>query len=223
MVLASPSAFSAPLGRAVKRQAQERVNEVTRKLGLSDQGQNSVVFGGPRSGALLLEGTLGYSHLPRLGVHYGLTDSVSVGGAFAFNLGYYSFAATFPNIQFSVPILITFSRQKMVGGVRIEPGIAMVFALGQVAPMMTVDLEANAGVRLGDIAKLGGGINIPFGLVITAVGAAAFVPILFGPVFEIAPTPEVAFHVDVKLGPYISSAGGVFFGSRLAAGITYAF
>lgn len=213
--------------RAAKRAAEERYNEVTRKLGLSDQGQNSILFGGPTSGTKSFEGTLGFSNLPRLAIHYGLTDQFSVGGAFTFNLGLYNFGSIPPNIQFSLPVLFTFSREDIVGGIRIEPGLDLAFAFGQVIPGILFDLDSNIGFRVGDITKIGGGLNIPFALLIASSGsytvAVAAIPLLLGPAIELSPLPELGIHFSAKAGPSFTSAGNVAFGMRLGTGVTYSF
>lgn len=212
--------------KPAKRSVEVSSLSTARKLDTTgDQGQSSVLFGGPAASTLLLQGTLGFSNLPRLGVHYGIGDLFSIGGVFAFDLTYYGVTTLLPNIQFLIPMNLTFSRGALVAGLRLEPGFALGFAAGTAFPNLIIDLESNIGGRIGDVVKLGGGLDVPFAVTFLPTAAVVTVPLLFGPAVEVNPISDLGIHADLKFGPviYAGPAGAaVNFGMRLGFGIHYA-
>lgn len=181
-------------------------------------------FGGIPRGATFT-GELGFSNMPKLGYHMGLSPTFEIGGAFAFDLGYYSpDAAVTAGILLSVPMRLSLSNQNRLSmALLFEPGIAMQFA-NQFLFGLMMNAGFNAGYSINNQFKIGGGIDLPIALVFTP-DFALVLPILFGPVLEIHANPQLAITFDAKFGPHIVAAdfGRTGFGMKLNVGLAYRF
>lgn len=188
-------------------------------------GDWDIKFGAiPRGG--VFTGELGFSNMPKLTYQMGMSPTLSIGGSFAFDLGYYTpDGAVNPGLLLGVPIRLSLSNQnKLSMGLSFEPGILMYFR-GEFRFGLLLNMGFNIGYAINNQFKIGGGIDLPMALQFTP-GFGLILPILFGPVLEVHPTPQLAVFFDAKFGPWIGAGeagSGVLFGLKLGVGIAYKF
>jgi hypothetical protein len=179
-------------------------------------------FGGIPGGSYI-SGGLGFSNLPRIGYHLGLGRSLEIGGAFAFDIGYYApDGAVSSQMMFMVPIRLSLSNaNKLSMGITFDPGINMQFR-GAFGFGLLFNAGFNAGYYITPQFMIGGGIDLPMGLRLTN-GVIFAIPILFGPVVEFHPMDKLAVFFDMKFGPHITAGdfGTVIFGMKMLVGLAY--
>ncbi len=174
-----------------------------------------------------IQAELGYSNVPKVAYMFGISNNLSIGPAFAFDLGYYQTRFTQPGLGFSAPIrfgLLRSSNKSL--GLTFEPGLGLSFPQGSdAAVLLLLNVGGNFGVEVAPNVTIGGGVDLPIGLVLT--NRFAFImPILFGPVVEYRAIDDLSILFDMKLGPHVTFGDGgsaVVFGLKLAAGIAYRF
>jgi hypothetical protein len=167
---------------------------------------------------------IGFPGMPKVGYHLGLSDKLEIGGAFMLGLAYYApDAAVTLGMYLSVPIRLALSRQNNLSmALLFEPGLAFYqfdpFRFG-----ILLNAGFNVGYAVNQQFVIGGGIDFPLGISFTN-GTYVAIPILFGPVIEIHPTPQLGVIFDAKFGPNIyagSGASGTVFGMKIHVGIAY--
>lgn len=191
----------------------------------------SMRAGGLRPGAIF-EAELGFSAVPRLAYHRTINDWFSLGGLFSFDyMAYYlgPGAGFTPTITLQMPMRFSlYNRNNITVGLRTDPGVGFSFPAGGFVLSIIFDTGANVGywVSPGKF-MVGGGLQMPVSiLIVPQTGGTALVwPLLFGPVIEFHPIPELALTADLKFGPHINSnpANNVNFGARMLVGVAYHF
>ena len=182
------------------------------------------LFGGVSEGPTLA-GQMGYPGLPRAALHQGLSDSLSIGGAFTFDLGYYT---PEPGLRggmlLSAPLRLRVAHSSnLSAGMVFEPGLGFFFEPGFNFAVLA-NVRGNLGWHIGSNMILGGGLDLPVAVAVDPF--IFFFPILFGPVYEIHPIDNLAVTAELKFGPSIrvfNSFTDVSFGLKLAVGVAYRF
>lgn len=179
------------------------------------------LFAGPPRGSML-HGEIGFSGLPKVAYHMGMSADLSVGVSFAFDYAYFAPRLAFtPGILLQVPIRYRLHESGQFSvGLKAEPGIGFYFS------PFVFDLLLNVGVNFGYAVNnqiiVGGGVDMPIGIGINDNGASLAWPLMFGPMFEMHITPAVALTADLKLGPWLST-GGTTFALKFLVGVAYRF
>jgi hypothetical protein len=158
---------------------------------------------------------------------FGISNNLSIGPAFAFDLGYYQTRGTQPGLGFSAPIRFGLLRSGNKSlGLTFEPGLALSFPqFGDTGIALLLNVGGNFGVEVAPNVTIGGGVDLPIALGLSP-GFAFIMPILFGPVIEYRAIDDLSILFDMKLGPHVTFGDGlsdVTFGLKLAAGIAYRF
>lgn len=188
------------------------------------QGWNAKFGGLP--GRDYVQAELGYSAVPKVAYMFGVSNNLSIGPAFAFDLGYYQTQGTQPGLGFSAPIRFGLLRSGNKSlGLTFEPGLGLGFPQFRDTEFsLLLNVGGNFGVEVAPNVTIGGGVDLPIALLLSP--SFVFVmPILFGPVIEYRAIDELSILFDMKLGPHVSFGDGsrVIFGLKLAAGIAYRF
>lgn len=200
--------------------------------GGSDGGQTWTMRAGGIKPGSIFEGELGFSALPRIAYHYTIADGFSIGGMFTFDFQYYYLGpgATFtPGIGLQMPLRINLYNQNRISvGLRTDPGIGFSFPAGTTVINILLDTSVNVGYwAVPGKFLVGGGLQMPVAIAFATAGGNALLiwPLLFGPIIEFHPIPEVAITADLKFGPHINSnpANNVHFGARMLVGAAYHF
>jgi hypothetical protein len=189
------------------------------------QGWNAKFGGLP--GRDYIQAELGYSNVPKVAYMFGISNNLSIGPAFAFDLGYYQTRGTQPGLGFSAPIRFGLLRSGNKSlGLTFEPGLALSFPqFGDTGIALLLNVGGNFGVEVAPNVTIGGGVDLPIALGLSP-GFAFIMPILFGPVIEYRAIDDLSILFDMKLGPHVTFGDGgsaVVFGLKLAAGIAYRF
>lgn len=193
----------------------------------------SVLFGSIDDGRLMLEGNIGWPYYPRLGVHYGLSDRLSIGGTFS--LGGASAGWSYFGIGFAVPVrFVAWQNDKMSLALRTDPGVTLGFGFFSTLIGINIPVAANFGYTVplsGNMnIKVGGGLDTGASILVGGglANAIVIVPILVGPAAEIRVTKDITIPIEAKVGPVIGTFGvgpfvttGVGFGYKFLAGVTY--
>ena len=182
------------------------------------------LFGGvPRDG--IAAASIGYPLMPRLEYQHPVAPGYSLGASFSINLAYYvPEQGVNLGMQLTAPMRFSLlNRGGATIGLRFEPGFGFAFE-----PDFNFAVLGNVGVALGArvsrLVTVGGGIDFPMAIF---VDPFIFVlPILFGPMLEVHPTPNLAITADFKMGPAfiaVNNASDVEFALKLAIGAAYRF
>jgi len=180
-------------------------------------------FGGiPNAG--LITGEVGFSMVPKVAYHHPLSNSVTIGGAFAFDLGYYyPRGGTRFGIGLTAPIRISLADgAQWTTGLKLEPGFLFQFE-NRFAMALLLNAGFNAGYKVNSQFTIGPGVDIPLAFGLTPAFVFNF-PILIGGALEFHPTQELAITFDMKFGPFIQASdfgSDAGFGMKIAAGVAY--
>lgn len=173
----------------------------------------------------LVTGEIGYSAVPKVGFHHAVSPSMTVGGAFAFDLGYYApEGGTRFGIGLTAPIRIGLGNSGPWSmGLKLEPGLLIQFE-GRTDLALLLNGGFNAGYRVNNQFIVGPGIDVLLGFNLTNQFFMAL-PILMGGALEFQPRPDIALTFDLKMGPWIQAGefSDVGFGLKVAAGVAYKF
>lgn len=186
------------------------------------QDWNSHFGGIPSSN--MLTGEIGYSAVPKVGLHHPISPDVTLGGAIGFDLGYYAPQnGTLFGLQLSAPIRIAISGQWSTA-IKLEPGFLFQFE-GAFGFNLLLNGGFNAGYRVNNQFIIGPGVDVLMGFRLTN-GFGLALPILLGGALEFHARPDLALTFDMKFGPFIYANefnSGAVFGLKVAAGIAYKF
>lgn len=182
------------------------------------------LFAGPPRGGML-HGEIGFSGLPKVAYHMGMSNDLSIGGSFAFDYAYFAPRAAFSaGLLLQAPIRYRIHESGQLSfGLRADPGVGMFFPGGGFVFGLLLNMAFNVGYAVNNQIIVGGGVDMPLAIRISDGGAGLVWPILFGPMFEMHVTPSVALTADLKFGPWIDSDVGAIFGLKFLVGVAYRF
>lgn len=180
------------------------------------------LFAGPPRGGMF-HGEIGFSALPKLAYHMGMSADLSIGASFAFDYGYFAPRLAFtPGILLQVPIRYRIHESGQLSfGLRADPGVGMFFG-GNFVFGLLLNVGMNVGYAVNNQIIVGGGVDMPIAIRIADGGSGLSWPLLFGPMFEMHVTPALALTADLKLGPWLDT-GGTTFGLKFLVGLAYRF
>lgn len=183
------------------------------------------LFGGVPSGNLVT-GEIGYSSVPKVAFLAPLSRDIAMGGAMAFDLGYYhpQGGSDF-GLSLTAPIRISTSDSGAWStGLKLEPGFLFQFR-GEFRFNLLLNVGFSAGYRVSNQFTIGPGIEVLLAFRLTDSFAVAL-PILLGGALEFHARPDLALTFDLKFGPWIygnNFSSGADFGLKVAAGVAYKF
>jgi len=187
----------------------------------------NLLGGGVPPGGSLVEAAMGFTALPRIAFHHSMSRSFSIGGMFSFDYGYWTPDLAFtPSILLQAPMRLSLSDASNLSmGLRLDPGLGFSFPRGGFMFSVLLNVGFNVGVPIQNRFLVGGGVDLPFAILIGGGRTGVAIPILFGPIFEFHVTPPLAITFDMKFGPAIYAGDGsaVAFGMKLLTGIAYRF
>lgn len=169
----------------------------------------------PESGGLI-EGSVGFASLPRVGYHLSLGSGFSIGAVGGFDYALFSPTAVFDPAFYVAGVFRMSTRldEEVRLGLRGELGALVAQNRGAA---LVIDLSANVGFSLGRDLIVGPGIDVPI-----AIGfrvASLSWPVLIGGVAEYRLTPPLSVTLEAKIGPSFNAPGNVTFSARVLGGI----
>lgn len=222
--LVAPSlAFAQDSGGSPDSGGSAEFDPLSSQISRGNRATWDALFAGPPRGGML-HGEIGFSGLPKVAYHMGMSNNLSVGGSFAFDYAYFAPQAAFtPAILLQAPIRFRLHESGQLSfGLRADPGVGFIF--GNVFTFgLLLNMAFNVGYAVNNQIIVGGGVDMPIAIRISDGGSGLVWPLLFGPMFEMHVTPAVALTADLKFGPWIDSAAGAIFGLKFLVGVAYRF
>ncbi len=169
----------------------------------------------PESGGLI-EGSVGFASLPRVGYHLSLGNGFSIGAVGGFDYALFAPEAVFDPAFYVAGAFRMSTRLDEVVRLGIRGEIGALVAQNRGAALV-IDLSANIGFAVGRDFIVGPGIDVPIAIGFR-IGSLSW-PVLIGGVAEYRLTPPLSVTLEAKIGPSFNAPGSVTFGARVLGGI----
>jgi hypothetical protein len=169
----------------------------------------------PESGGLI-EGSVGFASLPRVGYHLSLGNGFSIGAVGGFDYALFAPEAVFDPAFYVAGAFRMSTRLDEVVRLGIRGEIGALVAQNRGAALV-IDLSANIGFAVGRDFIVGPGIDVPIAIGFRIPSLSW--PVLIGGVAEYRLTPPLSVTLEAKIGPSFNAPGSVTFGARILGGI----
>lgn len=169
----------------------------------------------PESGGLI-EGSVGFASLPRVGYHLSLGNGFSIGAVGGFDYALFTPQAVFDPAFYVAGAFRMSTRLDEVVRLGIRGELGALVAQNRGAALV-IDLSANLGFAVGRDFIVGPGIDVPIAIGFRIPSLSW--PLLIGGVAEYRLTPPLSVTLEAKIGPSFNAPGSVTFGARVLGGI----
>jgi hypothetical protein len=170
----------------------------------------------------------------------GINDKLDVGGRLAFNYGLEGAFAIVPGFKLQGVVRLNFVETSQINfGISLEPGFYWYGFNFYSLLGIALPVSANLGIRASSALMVNVGVDVPMSIAFfsgaypgysfypyyyTGSSAVLFLPIQMGGGVEYSVNQQLAITYNLRIGPFISSAGGyVTIAMNALMGVAYRF